>query len=141
MICFDADFPALARQAAAKGVDLLAIPANDWRAITPLHGHMTRFRAIENGFSVVRATSNGLSIIADPRGSVLAAVNSFDQPGIPALADVPTARAGTPYAVVGESFAIASIITGLALLLLAAVSAIRHTIRTRSAGAAIGSHR
>jgi apolipoprotein N-acyltransferase len=141
MICFDADFPALARQAAAKGVDLLAIPANDWRAITPLHGHMTRFRAIENGFPVVRSTSNGLSIIADPRGSVLAAVNSFDQPGVPALADVPTSRIGTPYAVVGDSFAIASIITGLALLVLAAVSAIRDTIRTRSAGAAIGSHR
>jgi hypothetical protein len=43
--------------------------------------------------------------------------------------------------VVGDSFAIASIITGLALLVLAAVSAIRDTIRTRSAGAAIGSHR
>ncbi|MEQ1653611.1 MAG: nitrilase-related carbon-nitrogen hydrolase, partial [Hyphomicrobium sp.] len=50
VICFDADFPALARQAALQRADLLVIPSNDWRAITPLHGEMSVMRGIEGGF-------------------------------------------------------------------------------------------
>ena len=89
MICFDADFPELSRQAAARGIDVLAVPSNDWPEITPLHGEMVRFRAIESGFSVVRATSNGQSIITDPIGRALKRVNSFENRGGIAIADVP----------------------------------------------------
>ena len=102
IVCFDADFPALARQAATRGVDILAVPANDWAAITPLHGDMTRMRAIENGFSVVRAASNGLSVIADERGRVLAAGNSFAKGPPVILANVAIKRVATVQAQIGD---------------------------------------
>jgi apolipoprotein N-acyltransferase len=120
MICFDADFPALSRQAAARGVDILAVPANDWRAITPLHGEMVRMRAIENGFSVVRAASNGLSLLIDPVGRVLAGVNSFDTPGAIAMADVPARQVKTLYGDVDDQFGGLAVLAALGLVLAAA---------------------
>lgn len=107
VICFDADFPMLVRQARRQGVDVLAIPANDWRAITPMHGQMARFRAIENGFTIVRAASNGLSLIADSTGTVLASVDSHSMPGGIAAARLPVAARNTPYSRIGDAFAIA----------------------------------
>ena len=126
MICFDADFPDLSRQAAARGVDVLAVPSNDWRAITPLHGEMIRFRAIENGFSVVRATSNGLSIVTDPLGRGLSRVNSFDSPGEIAIADVPARRIETYYGDVDDLFAGFSLLAALGLI---AAGFVRYLIR------------
>lgn len=110
IICFDADFPQRVRQARQRGVDILAIPANDWRAITPLHGRMAGFRAIENGFSIVRATSNGLSLVADSTGAMLAEVDSFATPGGVASARLPVQTRGTVYARTGDVFAIACVL-------------------------------
>lgn len=117
MICFDADFPALSRQAAARGVDILAVPSNDWQAITPLHGEMTRMRAIENGFSVVRASSNGLSLIADQHGRVLARTNSFEQPGVLTIADVPAKAIPTLQGELDDLFAGYSMLALFGLIL------------------------
>lgn len=119
MICFDADFPALSRQAAARGIDVLAIPANDWPEITPLHGEMVRFRAIESGFSVVRATSNGLSIVTDPIGRTLRRVNSFEDRGGIAIAEVPSRQISTIYARVDDLFAGLCLLVTVGLLVLA----------------------
>lgn len=132
MICFDADFPDLSRQAADRGVDLLAIPANDWRAITPLHGEMVRLRAIENGFSIVRASSNGLSVIADQRGRVLASVNSFEQPGVAATARVTAQLQPTLYGRIDDQFAGVTVLMALALLLAALGLRARQLVRRRA---------
>lgn len=105
MMCFDADFPELSRQAASRGIDILAVPSNDWAEITPLHGEMIRFRSIESGFSVIRAASNGLSIITDPVGRVLARVDSFQDNGATAVAQVPTRRVSTFYERLDDLFA------------------------------------
>lgn len=107
IICFDADFPQLVRRARQRGVDILAIPANDWRAITPLHAQMARFRAIENGFSIVRATSNGQSLVADSTGAMLADVDAFATPGGVASARLPVQTRGTLYARTGDVFVFA----------------------------------
>ncbi len=125
MICFDADFPALSRQAAARGVDILAIPANDWRAITPLHAEMTRMHAIESGFSIVRATSNGVSLIANQRGIVLAHNNAFTNPGAITLADVPTRRMDTVQSTVDDLFAALCLLLASGLLIAATALAWR----------------
>ncbi|MDZ4740759.1 MAG: nitrilase-related carbon-nitrogen hydrolase [Alphaproteobacteria bacterium] len=125
MICFDADFPALSRQAAARGVDILVIPANDWRAITPLHAEMTRMRAIESGFSIVRATSNGVSLITDQRGTVLARNNSFTDPGAITIADVPARRLATAQSTIDDLFAALCMVLASALLIFGAALALR----------------
>lgn len=131
IICFDADFPLLSRQARALGVDVLAIPANDWRAITPLHGEMSRFRAIENGFSVVRATSNGLSLIADTNGRVLDESNSFEAPGERAHAPLSVASRSTMYSRIGDAF-IGVCLTLVAILLLISIVSARRRAQDQS---------
>lgn len=124
MICFDADFPELSRQAAARGADILAVPANDWAEITPLHGEMVRFRSIESGFSVVRASSNGLSIITDPIGRGLARVNSFEDRGAVAVANVPVQRVATLYERLDDLFAVICLLGSAGLMMLATVTAL-----------------
>jgi apolipoprotein N-acyltransferase len=72
VICFDADFPALVRQAGSANADILLIAANDWAAIATRHAEMARFRAAENGVVLIRAAAKGRSSFADGNGRVLA---------------------------------------------------------------------
>jgi apolipoprotein N-acyltransferase len=72
MICFDADFPALARQAAELRADLLLVAANDWAEIEQVHADMAVVRAVENDVSLLRATSGGISVAATGTGKRVA---------------------------------------------------------------------
>ena len=45
-ICYDYDFPRLALEQARLGVDLVALPASDWRGIDPVHARMASVRAM-----------------------------------------------------------------------------------------------
>jgi apolipoprotein N-acyltransferase len=67
-ICYDADQPGQMRQLGRQDADLLLLPSGDWYAISPFHTNMAVYRAIENGCSIFREVSNGLSIAADYRG-------------------------------------------------------------------------
>jgi apolipoprotein N-acyltransferase len=104
-ICFDADFPGLLRQAGRDHADLLLLPADDWKAITPSHAQAATLRAIEDGFSEVRETSNGLSLAVDYQGRPLAASNYFTTDTQVMVADVPIRGAHTIYATIGDLFA------------------------------------
>lgn len=92
------------RQAGQAGVSLLHIPSSDGREITPIHGHMAVFRALENGLSVVRQTDSGLSIAADPYGRVLAQLNHFAATDRTMVAQVPVDQVPTAYARGGYLF-------------------------------------
>jgi apolipoprotein N-acyltransferase len=91
-ICWDADFPGVIAQAGAQGVDILLSPANDWAGIDPLHGHMSAFRAVENGLTVVRQSDGGLSLITDPYGRALAQGSGpiHQQSALVSTAGIPT---------------------------------------------------
>ena len=66
---------------------------------------MATFRAIENGFSLVRATTSGLSIATDAVGHTLAAMDYFDTPsGHVMVAQVYTHSTPTLYDYVGNVF-------------------------------------
>jgi apolipoprotein N-acyltransferase len=105
VICFDGNFPALLRQAGQASVDLMLVPSNDWREIDPWHAQNSTFRAIENGFSLVRQTSHGLSIAVDYEGRVLASSDYFVTQEQVMVAFVPTKGVQTIYALVGDLFA------------------------------------
>jgi apolipoprotein N-acyltransferase len=105
VVCFDADFPATIRQAGQAGADMLLVPSNDWSAIDPVHTQIITFRAIENGFSLVRPTSNGLSMTVDDEGRVLSAVDYFTTDAQVMVASVPMHGVHTLYAVIGDLFA------------------------------------
>jgi apolipoprotein N-acyltransferase len=91
------------------------VPSDDWQPIDPLHTQMTSFRAIENGFSLVRPTGEGLSAVFDYQGRVLAATDYFASDGGTMIAHVPTQGVRTLYAVIGDTFAWLCIATFIAI--------------------------
>lgn len=105
VICFDLDFPRLLAQAGREGVDILLAPSNDWRAIDPWHTQMASFRAIEQGFSLVRHTSRGLSAAFDHQGRVLAVMDHYQAGDRAMVAQVPVRGVRTVYSRVGDLFA------------------------------------
>ena len=69
-ICYDYDFPYLAREYGKIGADIVALPSSDWRGIDPLHTRMAAFRALEQGHSILRSTRFGLSAAITPYGEI-----------------------------------------------------------------------
>lgn len=104
-ICFDMDFPGHLQQAGRRDVDIMLVPSNDWREIDPWHSQMARFRAIEQGFNLVRHTSQGLSLATDYEGRILASMDHFTSEARDMVAMVPTRGVRTFYARVGDLFA------------------------------------
>lgn len=120
VICHDLDFPDLLREAGRLEVEVLFAPAADWAAITPLHAHMAIPRALENGCSLVRPCSGGLSLVVDPQGRILASQLDPDGGSGLVTAGVPIYRRGVLYPVVGDALGWAGL-AGLALVVLALV--------------------
>ena len=115
-VCFDLDFPSLIRQAGQSGVDLFVAPSNDWAAIAERHAHMARTRAIENGMSLLRPASNGVTLATGPLGQTRARTNHFTTQDHVQMAHLPMEGPSTIYAAVGDVVAWGA---GLGLLLLA----------------------
>lgn len=121
VICFDLDYPGTIRQAGQAGADLMLGPSDDWQGLDPAHGHDATFRAIENGFSLVREASQGLSIAVDYEGRVLSASDYFTTDNQVMVAYVPMHGVRTIYATIGDLLAWLCIIgllglTGLAIM-------------------------
>lgn len=120
-ICFDQDFPATMRQAGQGGADLVLGPSDDWQAMDPSHAQHATFRAIENGFSLVRQASKGLSLTVDYEGHVLAASDYFTTDDQIMVAYVPTQGVHTIYASIGDLFAWLCMVGLVALIGLATI--------------------
>jgi apolipoprotein N-acyltransferase len=108
-ICYEAIFPDLVREFAARGAGVLVNITNDgWygRSSAPFqHFAMARFRAVENGKYLVRAANTGITAVVDPRGRVLASTSLFERTLL--VRDVPMVRGATFYAERGDLFAFA----------------------------------
>lgn len=105
IICFDGDFPQLLAQAGALRTDVMLDPSNDWRAIDPWHTQMASFRAIEQGFNLIRQTSQGLSAAFDYQGRRLAAMDHYQTTDYAMVSQVPTRGVRTIYTRLGDWFA------------------------------------
>jgi apolipoprotein N-acyltransferase len=116
VVCYDAGFPSLLRQAGQAGADIMLVPSNDWQAVDPMRTQLTTFRAIENGYSLVRQTSRGLAMTVDYEGQVLAASDYFTSDPQVMVAYVPVQGVRTIYATIGDLFAWLSL-AGLVVLI------------------------
>ena len=103
-ICYDYDFPYLAREYGRLGADLVAVPASDWRGIDPLHSRMAAFRAVEQGHSIIRSTRFGLSTAITPYGEMVAQMSSFDRNDRVMIAHLPVKSVDTLYSRTGDVF-------------------------------------
>jgi apolipoprotein N-acyltransferase len=103
-ICYDYDFPYLARKIGQLKADIVGIPSSDWQGIDPLHSQMAAFRAIEQGHSIVRSTRFGLSAAITPHGEMVAQMSSFDKNDKIMMAELPVKGVKTFYSVIGDTF-------------------------------------
>jgi hypothetical protein len=81
-ICFDLDYPNFMMQSGRKYVDILLQPSWTWGAINYRHFDDNAIRAIENGFTLFRCSSDGESGIVNHKGKVLARKYSGHKPDI-----------------------------------------------------------
>jgi apolipoprotein N-acyltransferase len=135
VICWDTDFPATVRQAGRNGTDILLSPSMDFRAIDPMHAHMARYRAIENGVVVVRQADNGLSVFTDPYGRILASVDYFGASQAVTIAQVPAnAHVFTLYPLIGDLFGWLTVAGFVGVVVWGIVDRLRARRRTATEG-------
>ena len=121
VICWDADFPNVVKQAGEQNVDLLFVPSNDWLAVKDIHAGMATFRAVENGMTIFRQTGQGVSMVSDAYGKVINRVDMFEEnasgfTGIQ-MVQTPIGSVDTAYTTIGDGFGIATLIGLLGLLI------------------------
>lgn len=107
VICWDADFPNIIKQAGEQNVDLLFVPSNDWLEVKDIHSGMATFRAVENGVSIFRQTGQGVSSAVDVYGRELNRMDSFKETannfaGIQVV-DMPIGSVNTMYPSIGDA--------------------------------------
>ena len=98
-ICRDMSFPDFARQAGRAGTDIMLTGSHEFPKGLTLNDP---YRAVENGFTHVRPTYDGITYAMDPYGRVLARMDrGVGEPGI-MYADVPVKGVRTVYARFGD---------------------------------------
>ncbi|HEX6035966.1 MAG TPA: nitrilase-related carbon-nitrogen hydrolase [Anaerolineales bacterium] len=107
VICWDADFPSVIKQAGEQNVDLLFVPSNDWLGVKDIHAGMAVFRAVENGMSIYRQTGSGVSSVIDAYGRILQRVDAFKEDSTGSFAAVrivptPIHSVNTLYPAIGD---------------------------------------
>ncbi len=116
VICYDMDFPSFIQQAGRNDVDILFAPSSDWREVRFFHAISARFRAVENGCSLVRPTVQGLSIATDPYGRLLAYHDYYSNTPRLTMAGVPSRGTRTIYSKCGDLFSHCCIVLLLGLV-------------------------
>lgn len=105
-ICYDFDFPPLARALSKQGMDLAVVPSSDWRGIDPYHSQMATVRGIEGGYAVLRPVRAATSIASDAYGRTRATMNYFEDNNKIMMATLPIKQVETIYNKVGDVFVI-----------------------------------
>lgn len=107
-ICYDAEHTATMQQLGQKRIGLLLLPSGDWQAIAPYHSYMAVFRAVENGCSLARQVSGGLSVFTDYRGRILASRDDYAPGTNLTVVNLPVRSVPTFYARFGDWLAYAN---------------------------------
>lgn len=119
LICYEAIFPEQVVDPAQRPAWLLNISNDAWFGLSAgPHQHFAaaRFRTVEQGLPLVRATNNGISAVIDAYGRIIAELG-LGRTGV-LDAPLPVALAPTPYARWGDLMVLG---LNLALLAIAAV--------------------
>jgi len=120
VICCDLEYPYVIRQVSQKGVDILLVPSFEPTAEHLLaHSQMTPFRAIENGVSIFRPTSQGISLAIDPYGRIMGSMDATRADEQVFVMQVPNHRVFTVYSVVGELFGWLTVVGFVVIVILA----------------------
>jgi apolipoprotein N-acyltransferase len=127
-ICRDLLYPELGREYARAGAGLMLIPAWDFVADQYIQALNTRVRAIEGGFAIARAAQEGVVLLTDRFGRVVAAGSTTDQPEVLLVGDVVPGLGRTFYSRTGDWFVLLNLVA-------AALIAIGLVVRRARGGA------
>lgn len=116
-ICYDYDFPKISRTHSRLGVDLVALPSSDWRGIDSQHTLMTRLRAIEGGFSLIRSVRGASSMGFDQYGRIRGSMSFFEENDRILMISMPLARVETLYSKTGDILPYMAILSLILILL------------------------
>ncbi len=112
-ICRDMTFQGYVKQAGRKDVDIMLAPSYDWPKST---GPSYTLRAIENGFSFVRATYNGVSFAEDYNGNILTQMDSDKTSSGIMYAEIPIGGIKTLYPLMGDFLGWCCVVSMLAMI-------------------------
>ncbi len=121
IVCNDTDHQEMVTQAGRNGTDILLSPTLEYRGIDPIHATMAAYRAIENGITIVRQADNGLSVVIDPYGRTIAAMDHFIDGERVLVAQVPVGKVATLYPYTPDLFAWLAILGFVTITIVAIV--------------------
>jgi apolipoprotein N-acyltransferase len=101
-ICSDMASSDLVNQAGRDNVDIIMVPASDWKEMSPIAIKTAIVRGIENGCSVVRQTNMGISIAADYSGRILSRSDYYTSESMNMVSEIPIRGRFTVYPYVGN---------------------------------------
>ncbi|GEM_PF-6864179 len=110
VICYDYDFPSLSEQANEKKVDIMLVPSYDWEGFASMHSKMAQFETLQNGRLLIRSNGNGINMVTDNNGRVIAELNTFTSKDRVLYANLPLNSSATFYAKTDRVFVIISFI-------------------------------
>jgi apolipoprotein N-acyltransferase len=132
LICFEAIYPGMARTLVRRGATALVNLSNDgWyrgRGGARQHFQLARFRAIETGLPLVRATTSGITAVVAPDGRFVADLAVGTSGSLRAALPSPRPAA---YAQVGDVLALACVSACAAALALPQARRGGHSARGR----------
>ncbi|MCE8020634.1 apolipoprotein N-acyltransferase [Halomonas sp. MCCC 1A11036] len=102
-ICYEIIYADLVARQARQSELLMTVSNDTWfgESIGPLqHLQMARLRALENGRYLIRATSNGVTVIVDPQGRVVERAPQFETASL--TGEVRAMQGLTPFSRVGS---------------------------------------
>ena len=95
------------------------MPSYDAVYWTPLHTFTSAYRAVENGFTMIRITGDGNSAVMDPYYRHWSSQDTYIQGTMNFYANVPVISKNTFYAVIGFIFPYTIILLLISLIVLA----------------------
>lgn len=119
VICFDDSFIGYLRGTGAvtnehfKDTDVLFVPSWDWKPVKNTHTDLSEFRAVENGFALVKPTYDGISTAVDYQGRVIKRFDTADT-GFDTVqfAEVPITGVTTVYEKIGTGIDLVFCLSG-----------------------------
>ncbi len=102
VICYDYDFPSFLRQANKNNIDIMLVPAYDWKGFASLHSNMAQFETLQSGRLLIRSNGNGINIITNNHGKIISELNTFTSKNRILYANLPLNSSKTIYAKTGN---------------------------------------
>ncbi|MBC6983192.1 nitrilase-related carbon-nitrogen hydrolase [Caulobacter sp. 17J80-11] len=120
-VCKDMHFASLGRAYGARGASVVLVPAWDFNYVDAwMESRTTVTRGVENGYTVVRASREGLLTVSDPYGRVLAETPSRPLPGADLLVRATiSAPVPTLYTKIGDAVGLICVLLAAALMVVA----------------------